>query len=383
MNKRNLAIDIFRALTMTLMVFVNNSWSVLDAPAWMFHFDTWQDGMSLADIVYPMFLFAMGMSVPYALENRFAKGCDLGDTLRHILSRTFALLMMGVFIYNLEGGMMGNKGVYCLLMVLGFFLVWNIYPASFKARKWLRWAGVLILAGLAISYRSPEGGLLRAGWWGILGQIGWMYLFTACAYLLCRNRRWVLAVLWGVLCIVNLSMAPMRSGEALTQGNILFDLADALHLGKGHAALMALGGALTVLAEQRLKSAKAGIGLAAAAVLAILGMAAHQGWIVSKNLGTLPWVLFVSALSVALYTILRVLESKGWTAWARPIRTAGTATLTVYMIPYLFFSLWVFIDPQIPAWLCGNVGAVKCALFAALCIFVAWSLGKLGIKLKI
>ena len=383
MNKRNLAIDIFRALTMTLMVFVNDSWTVLDAPAWMVHFATWDDGMSLADIVYPLFLFAMGMSVPYALENRFAKGYSLGETLRHILSRTFALLMMGVFINNSEGGMMGNKGVYWLLMVLGFFLVWNNYAKEFKARGWLQGAGAVILLTLAITFRGADGGLFQAGWWGILGQIGWMYLFTACAYLLCREKPWILGLVWLMLCLVNLSVAPMRDGSQWLGTNLLADFSEALHLGNGHSALMALGGALTVLAERRLKSAKAGIGLAAAAVLAISGVAAHQGWIVSKNLGTLPWVLFVSALSVALYTLLRLMESKGWTAWAKPIRTAGTATLTVYMIPYLFYSFWVFLNPQIPAWLCGNVGAVKCALFSALCIFIAWALGKVGIKLKI
>lgn len=383
MNKRNLAIDIFRALTMTLMVFVNDSWAVLDAPAWMVHFDTWQDGMSLADVVYPMFLFAMGMSVPYALEKRIAKACPLGETLRHILSRTFALLTMGVFIYNSESGMMGNKGVYWLLMVLGFFLVWNQYPKEFKGRKWLQGAGAVMLLALAVTFRNADGGLFQAGWWGILGQIGWMYLFTSCAYLLCREKPWILGIIWLTLCFVNLSIVPMRDQSLWLGRNIVADFSDALHLGKGHAALMALGGALTVLAEQRLKSAKAGIGLAAAAVLAILGMAAHQGWIVSKNLGTLPWVLFVSALSVALYTVLRVLESKGWTAWARPIRTAGTATLTVYMIPYFLYSFWVFLSPQIPAWLCGYAGALKCALFSALCIFLAWVLGKMNVKLKI
>ena len=32
MNKRNLAIDMFRGLTMVLMVFVNDFWTVLDIP---------------------------------------------------------------------------------------------------------------------------------------------------------------------------------------------------------------------------------------------------------------------------------------------------------------------------------------------------------------
>lgn len=383
MNKRNLAIDIFRGLTMALMVFVNDSWTVLNPPQWMVHFETWTDGMSFADIVYPMFLFAMGMSVPYALENRRAKGFPVESTLRHILSRTLALLVMGVFIYNSEGGMAGNKGVYWLLMIAGFFLIWNTYPPSFRAKKWLQGAGILLLAALAITFRSADGGLFRTGWWGILGQIGWMYLFTSCAYLLCREKPWILALVWAVLCFVNLSVAPMRDNAPWIGPNILSDFSNALHLGNGHSALMALGGTLTVLAEKQLPRRKALAGLAAAAVLAGLGLCVHQGWIISKNLGTLPWVLLVSAISVALYTLLRALESKGWTAWARPLKPAGTATLTVYMIPYFFYSFWVFLNPQIPAWLSGYTGALKCALFSALCIAITWALGKIPVKLKI
>jgi predicted acyltransferase len=146
---------------------------------------------------------------------------------------------------------------------------------------------------------------------------------------------------------------------------------------------MALGGLLTVLAERRLHTAKAGIGIAAAAVLAVLATAAHQGWIISKNLGTLPWCLYVCALSVALYTLLRVLEKHGKTGWFKPFSPAGTATLTVYMIPYLFVALWIFIQPSIPEWLSGWVGIGKCALYTAVCLGIAWGLTKLGVKLKI
>ena len=44
------------------------------------------------DIVFPCFLFAVGMSIPYAIERRYAKGFSAESTLGHILSRTFALL---------------------------------------------------------------------------------------------------------------------------------------------------------------------------------------------------------------------------------------------------------------------------------------------------
>jgi Uncharacterized conserved protein len=384
MNKRNLAIDMFRGLTMLLMVFVNEFWKVSNVPHWLEHYATMEDGMGLSDIVFPMFLFAMGMSIPYALERRVEQGTSISGILGHVLGRTLTLLVMGAFIYNCESVTpAGNKGVYILLMLLGFFLVWNKYPADFKASRFLKAAGVLLLAGLALTFRSVDGALFRAGWWGILGQIGWMYLFCAVAYLLCREHPWPLATVWLGLCLINLSVAPMRDGSAWLGDNFFADAASAFQLGNGHGAIMALGGLLTVLAERRLHTAKAGIGIAAAAVLAVLATAAHQGWIISKNLGTLPWCLYVCALSVALYTLLRVLEKHGKTGWFKPFSPAGTATLTVYMIPYLFVALWIFITPSIPAWLTGWVGVGKCAIYTAICLGIAWGLTKLGIRLKI
>jgi predicted acyltransferase len=384
MNKRNLAIDMFRGLTMVFMVFVNDFWTVLDVPHWLEHYATWEDGMGFSDIIYPLFLFAVGLSIPYAIDRRYEKGLSAESTLGHIFSRTLALVLMGTFICNQESReMVGCRWLWVCLMVLGFFLVWNQYKPEWKAARWLRVAGMALLLGLAICFRTPEGKWFEGLWWGILGQIGWAYLFCALAYLLCRNRRWPLALVWLLLCLVNLMAVPMRGGERLVPHNFLTDLVDALNLGSGSTAIMALGGLLTTLADRRLKVARAGVGFSAAAVLLVLGLAVHQGWIISKNLGTLPWCLLVSAIGVALYTLLRVLERKGWTGWFKPLQPAGTATLTVYMIPYLFVAGWVLVSPSIPSWLCGWVGVAKCAVYTAVVIGLAWILTKLGIKLKI
>ena len=389
MQKRNLAIDIFRGLTMVLMVFVNEFWKVFNVPHFLEHFDTMEDGMGLSDIVFPMFLFAMGMSIPYALERRIAKGYSTESTLRHIVSRTFALLVMGAFICNQESReMVGSRGLWVLMMVIGFFLVWNQYPKDWKPARWFKLTGGVLLAGLALVYRSADGALFEGLWWGILGQIGWMYLFCAITYLLCRDKRkWIIPLVWAVICLVNLTVIPMRDGGTFIGANAVADLAAALQLGKGYGAIMGLGGMMLTLADwylaDRPVSQRIGLGLAAAAVLLVLGMAAHSGWIVSKNLGTLPWCLFVSSLSVALYTVLRYLERRGWTGWFKPLSPAGTATLTVYMIPYLFISLWIFVNPTIAPWLTGWVGVGKCVLMAAVYIGCAWGLTKAGIKLKI
>ena len=191
-GKRNVSIDMLRGLTMLLMVFVNDLWSVGGVPHSLEHFERLEDGMGLADIVFPMFLFAMGMSVPYAVERRFSKGFSGESTLGHILSRTFALLIMGVFTVNTEGdfgSVLGySVGFYRVLMVAAFILIWNHYPAGFKAKKWLQALGTCILLFLALTYSSPDGGYFTARWWGILGLIGWTYCFVAVTYLLTRKK---------------------------------------------------------------------------------------------------------------------------------------------------------------------------------------------------
>ena len=73
-SRRNLAIDMLRALTMFTMIFVNDFWKVHDVPHWLEHATYGEDFMGLADIVFPCFLFAVGMSIPYALEGRYSKG---------------------------------------------------------------------------------------------------------------------------------------------------------------------------------------------------------------------------------------------------------------------------------------------------------------------
>ena len=391
LQERNAGIDMFRGLTMFFMIVVNDFWKIPNVPHWLEHFAVMEDGMGLSDFIYPMFLFAMGMSIPYALDRRQAKGYSTGSTVRHILSRTLALLVMGVFIVNSEYGVSSvigyGKGIYWLVMVISFFLVWNQYPKDSVVARPLRICGIVLLAFLAITFRSPEAALFQAGWWGILGQIGWMYLFCASAYLLCSKRKWILPLLWVVLCLVNLSVAPMRDGSQLVGPNIMADFSEALHLGNGHSAILALGGMLTVLSERRLtgwsSATKFLAALGTAATLAFLGLATHQGWIISKGLGTLPWVLYASATSIVVYAILRLLENHSLTGWFKPLRPCGTATLSVYMIPYFLLAFWVFINPTLPAWMQGWIGVCKCVLLGVICTGIAWILDKLHIKLKI
>jgi predicted acyltransferase len=51
------------------MIFVNELAAVHDIPQWMKHMPRDADAMSFVDVVFPGFLFIVGMSIPFAINN--------------------------------------------------------------------------------------------------------------------------------------------------------------------------------------------------------------------------------------------------------------------------------------------------------------------------
>ena len=76
-------IDVFRAITMFLMLFVNDIPGVKQIPHWLLHAEMNEDMLGFSDIIFPCFLFVMGMSVPFAIvkrqENRWNLYLDDGS----------------------------------------------------------------------------------------------------------------------------------------------------------------------------------------------------------------------------------------------------------------------------------------------------------------
>jgi predicted acyltransferase len=97
------------------------------------HTQAEEDGMGLADTVFPAFLFIVGLSIPLAIAARKNKGDNQLDITWHILSRSLALVIMGVYLVNGEylneaaTGM--SRSVWNMIAVTCFILIWNIYPS--------------------------------------------------------------------------------------------------------------------------------------------------------------------------------------------------------------------------------------------------------------
>ena len=76
-TQRLASVDIFRGLTMVIMIFVNDLASVRGLPWWNYHMKANVDFMTYVDIVFPFFLFVVGVSIPLAFRQRLKKNPSL------------------------------------------------------------------------------------------------------------------------------------------------------------------------------------------------------------------------------------------------------------------------------------------------------------------
>ena len=380
-SKRIPAIDILRALTVFLMIFVNDLWTVDGVPQWMLHAETNVDFLGLADVVFPIFLFVVGMSIPFAIERRISKGYSDIDTIGHILSRTFALLIMGTFIVNSETGLSNEIIIktpyFRAIMVVAFFMIWNQYPKTEKSVRHLYTAlkitGVLTLIIIAFMYRDAGGGYFRARWWGILGLIGWTYFVSAFIYLFVRNKIPKIFCIWAVLLV----FCMLKSSRLFpTEANFINDLAGLLHIGSGSSLALTMGGvlfSLVIVKYSYVEDWKKIVFLISTVfILLIAAKISNEFWIISKNKETPPWVLYSTAITIAAYGLLHWAVVKGKAKWFNIIKAGGTATLSCYVMPYLLPTIKI-----------GALGLVKCAIWALLCILITALLERFKIKLKI
>ena len=90
------SIDVLRAVTMVLMIWVNDFWTLEGIPGWLEHMPAQADGMGFSDVIFPAFLVIVGLSIPFALDKRMESQSSW-EVVAHILLRSLALILMRFF----------------------------------------------------------------------------------------------------------------------------------------------------------------------------------------------------------------------------------------------------------------------------------------------
>jgi len=370
------------------MIFVNDLWTLTDIPGWLGHKAAHEDGMGLADVVFPAFLFIVGLSIPHAIRARFKKGDSKLVVFRHIMERSLARLIMGVFMVNLENidsaNLLFSKYIWQILMTFAFFLIWNIYKEKVfgiippLAMKLLGWS---ILIFLAIIFVGPgENGYhwMRFHWWGILGLIGWGYLLSALVYLGLGNRPGWIALICALLILMNIN-------EFASPFNFTFKIVVSA---SNYASVMCgvlVTSIMIRLREKDMMKSLVPVLIGLASILMLFGYLTRPVWGISKILATPSWTAICAAITLITFAALYLLTDKlKVTRWANCIAPAGYSTLTCYLVPYYIYALAAMTGLSLPAMLTTEwVGIVKAIVFSMLIIQLTGLLGKINIRLKI
>jgi len=387
------SIDIFRAVTMFLMIFVNDLWTLEGVPKWLEHSAGPDDAMGFSDIIFPAFLFIVGLSIPFAIANRKAKGDSDTTILMHIGERTVALLLMGFFTVNLENAhseMMISKYIWQIFMVIGFFLIWNVYPGDPGKKSiytLLKFAGYMILAVLAVIYKGGEGEnitWMKPHWYGILGLIGWSYLLCATIYLFILDRTVLIIIAWLFFVLFNLAdfTGALKFLDELKQQIWI--------VGSGSMPGFTMAGVVASVIYRKYSNRISPFTfiaiLAGLGVLALCyGFGTRPFWGISKIRATPAWLGICSGISFIAFAFFYWLtDLRNSKSWAKVLRPAGTSTLTCYVIPYIWYAVITLAGISLPMIVrTGMAGIIKSLLFSLIVVILTGLINKVGIKLKI
>src|SRR5512133_3210054 len=90
---RLMSLDIFRGITIAAMILVNNPGN--GAAYWPLKHIDW-NGWTPTDLVFPFFLFIVGVALVYSFESRIAKGDGRGLLFRHVVRRAVIIFAIGL-----------------------------------------------------------------------------------------------------------------------------------------------------------------------------------------------------------------------------------------------------------------------------------------------
>jgi predicted acyltransferase len=403
---RIISIDALRGLVVFMMIFVNYlAGAGKVVPDWMVHFSERHrggSGMTFVDLVFPAFLFIVGMSIPQALGGRLSRGESTWSILTHVFTRTASLLLIGILMVHEtpDTAMLGWPGSWwCALMYLSSIAAFGSFRRSGE-QKWagvaqvaLRVFGLVTLAWLAFAFRGPKGERiislaplsLSTEWYGILGLIGWAYLVSSVVFLVFRANR---TALLGCVALLMCLFAADRKGafEGFWLNHIV-GIGGTL----GSLSAISVSGLLlgSMLADDRMgkPSARAKFtawfiaGCAAAALLL------NPLYGISKNAATPSWCFWASAITAALwYGFYQVCDLHPLRFFSGSLARAGKNVLLAYliseMIPSLLDALhlgafYTLLGSSLPA-------AILCSVACSVVILLlSTGLNRLGFMLRL
>lgn len=309
-TSRLLSLDVFRGITIALMILVNSpgnqtAYHCLNHSIW--------NGCTLADLVFPFFIFIVGVSLVFSLSNSLNKGASKKELFIKILKRSIIIFLIGLFL--------------------------NAFPRHFNFES------------------------IRI--FGVLQRIAICYFVAASLFLITQARTQAIIMIillisyW--LIMTYISVPTYGAGNLTIEGNLAGYL-DRLVFSSNHlyekifdpegflSTLPAI--ATTLLGNLTgfwLRSNKQQISkvqwLTITGIIAlIIGWAWGLTFPINKNLWTSSFVLWTGGLALLLLALCYwLIEVKRLKKWATPFEIFGLNAIAAYFLHIFFLKIQAMI----------------------------------------
>ena len=299
-KSRLVCLDTLRGIAVAAMILVNDPGD-REHIYWPLEHAQW-NGWTPTDLIFPCFLFILGISIVLSFNSRRASGATSGELLAHSLKRSAIIFALGLFL--------------------------TAYPA-------FDWHSVRIfgvLQRIALVYLASSGSVL--------------YLSRNARYLLC------LAILLGYWGLMTLVPVPGYGAGVLTMDGSLASYIDR-KLMYNHLAIpykFDPEGILTTIPSiasclfgvfggewlQETGSKQIRKLLAGSLILVSLGYIWGIWFPINKHLWTSSYVLLTVGISMASLAICYwAIDVRGWRKWAQPFIWYGLNPLSIYFLAAL------------------------------------------------
>lgn len=374
---RLLSLDVFRGLTVAGMILVNNpgDWGHIYPP--LEHAE-W-NGCPPADLIFPFFLFIVGVSISYALGGKIEHQQDHNLMIFTSIKRGLILIGLGLFL--------------------------AAFPTIFTDP-------IVTLKGLRIP--------------GILQRIGLVFIFSALLFLKTKPKTQIqvmvmlLILYWLLLCCIPV---PGLGYASLEKETNLGAWLDRVVLGKAHlwklsitwdpegilGTIPSISTALIgILSGNWLRQKQIDPGtkiawlFSSGTIAVILGLVWHLAFPINKALWTSSYVLYTGGIAmIGLSLCYWLIDVQGYTSWTKPFVIYGVNALAAFFFSTLLAKtlnlpigqlaegktlsskMWLyehFFTPYFSPW---NASLAMGLCYVGFWLFILWLMYRQKIFIKI
>ena len=342
-KERLIAIDVFRGMTVAGMLLVNDpgTWSAIYPPLEHAEWNGWTP----TDLIFPFFLFIVGVTTHLSLSSRRAQGADESEILRQIVRRGALIVFLGLLTAAFPFFPLTRFTHIRVMGVLQRIGIAYTCAALLTLRGSLK-RHVVILVTLLYGYWFAMTLLPVPGAMGGIGAnlldapartlAAWLDRFLLDGHLWINSRTWDPEGPLSTIPAVGTAMLGVFTGRWIAQERPL---------------------------EERLNGL-----FAIGAVGMMSGLMWHWSFPINKSLWTSSYVVFTAGMAcISIATISWMIDVKGLMRWTRPFVIYGTNPIVAFvgsaMMARLIYTLWK-VDFQ------GNPTPVQAVVYETL--FHSW-----------